>query len=131
MAIDNDTPRSNVRMHLEVVESPFGPYGLDGVLVGFLDASTLPAPLRRLHERTAVVRLIKTTIREEDLPFKPLVWLILFPRSRGQDLLRDFSGMGTGSFPVVLYGYEGELIKGPLMMARLHDMGLGIVELSK
>ncbi|HEY7587654.1 MAG TPA: hypothetical protein VIB49_02770 [Thermoplasmata archaeon] len=131
MAIVSGTVRGRPRIRLELTESALGPCGFEGTLEGFLEPPALPVPLRRLHDRTAVVRMHRTTLHEEDLPFKPFIWLVLFPRSKGQDLTEDFSAAGKRSFPVVAYGYEGSAIEEPLTMERMYDLGLGTVELSE
>ena len=131
MAIDTQTGEDEARVRVDISESPFGPCGFEGELSGILEPTSLPEFFRRkLEVRVAVVRVFQTTLRDEDLPFVPLLWLILFPRSKGQDLESDFKVVRKRTFPVVAYGYEaGAVIEKPLVMEHMHDFGRGSVVL--
>lgn len=118
-----------MRIHTEIIESALGAWAFEGMLEDFLEPAFLPGPLRRLHDWVAIAKIETTTLRDGDLPSTPLVWVLFFPRSRGQDLRKDFSPIGgRRAFPVVAYGYRGTVIDLPLTMDRIYDIGLGIVE---
>jgi len=107
------------------------PASSNGVLVEIIDLFSLPGTLRkRLHVRAAVIKVLETSLRQKETPVQSFVWLILLPRSRGQDLEVDFSILrGKKTFPAVVYGYSGTVAEKPLAMERMHDLGIGSVEL--
>lgn len=117
------------KLQIEVDESGLGPCTFGGTLEAILPPEALPPLLReRLSVHVAVVRILDSSLRPDELPFSPLNWLVLFPRSVEQDLREDLRSATGKASPVVVYAYHADDgIGEPLVMERMRDIGLGTV----